>query len=126
MSLLDQVRARLREAVAEYEAELRPGGAPHEPRTAQDEDADFPPDADFAPEAKLAPGTMRGPTVRPPPLRSALAAAEPEPAAPGARTRRGALIARLRSPHALREAFVVKEILDRPVGLRRTRGPVRG
>ncbi|MDP6604519.1 MAG: hypothetical protein QGG17_10030 [Rhodospirillales bacterium] len=40
---------------------------------------------------------------------------------PGEMALSARLRARLRTPHSLREAFVVKEILDRPVGMRRGR-----
>ena len=53
--------------------------------------------------------------------RSSPAAVRPSPAAAGAPLHERIRI-RLRTPHALREAFVVKEILDRPL-VRRRRGP---
>ena len=98
------------------------------------------------PETARAPGTARtaptswtpGPTQAPGTLRKSPAHRAPSPevvprdrrpsptAPPHAHARPESLLserirARLRTPDALREAFVVKEILDRPLGRRRRR-----
>ncbi len=61
--------------------------------------------------------------VEPKPPREPPAAPPPMPRAgfPAEGTFSARLRARLRTPNSLREAFVVKEILDRPVALRRGR-----
>lgn len=116
MGLLPNFRARLKEALGERLEEWRPGGkVPEEPSSTGPRAAFV---ADPEPAAEPAP--------RPSP-RYAADAPWTAPAAPASRDRadagsRAALLARLRGPDALREAFVVKEILDRPVGLRPPRG----
>lgn len=112
-----------------------------------DEDEDeLAEDAVWEPETARTPGTARtaptswtpGPTQAPGTLRTSPAhrARSPEvvprdrrpspTAPPHAHARPESLLserirARLRTPDALREAFVVKEILDRPLGRRRRR-----
>ena len=116
MRLLPSFRARLKEAFGERLEEWRPGGK------ARDAPSDWRPDAAFVAD----PEPAAEPAPRPSP---GYAGAPPwtAPAAPASRDgadagSRAALLARLRGPDALREAFIVKEILDRPVGLRPPRG----
>ena len=119
MSLLPNLRARLKGAFEEHAAEWRPGGTPHPAAAARDIGAEFLPDEEVRREAASRPAP-RPAAVRPSPAASVRSA--DAPTRPQAK-----LAARLRSPGALREAFVVKEILDRPVGLRPMRGlGVRG
>ena len=107
MSLLSNLRTRLNEALEGHAAEWRPGGDPRAAPTARETGAEFRPDENTSPES--APRPKR---------------ATPSPPSPPATAAWpiDSLLARLRSPHALREAFVVKEILDRPVALRPPRG----
>ena len=116
MRLLPGFRARFKEALGERLEEWRPGG---KERAAP---PDWQSDAAFAAD----PEPVTEPAPRPS-SRYAEAAPWAAPAAPASRDEadagsRAALLARLRGPHALREAFIVKEILDRPVGLRPPRG----
>lgn len=115
MSLLSNLRTRLNEALEGHAAEWRPGGDPRAAPAARETGAAFVADS--------------GPATEPAPRSPSRHAAEawPAPVPPASREEsvegsRASLLARLRSPHALREAFVVKEILDRPVGLRPPRG----
>ena len=116
MRLLPGFRARFKEALGERLEEWRPGGkVPEEPLSTG-------PHATFVADPE--PGAE--PASRPS-RRYAADAPWTAPAAPTSRDEvvkgsRAALLARLRGPDALREAFVVKEILDRPVGLRPPRG----
>lgn len=111
MRLLPNFRARLKEALGGRLEEWRPGGERTETAPSQR-------DAYAEPAAE--------PSPRPPPRYAAAdpwsAAAPPAPRDAAAAGSRAALLARLRHPDSLREAFVVKEILDRPVGLRPLRG----
>ena len=71
-----------------------------------------------------APGSIRAPAPAPAPgyRRSSPAAPPHRPLAPPESPLPERVRARLRTPDALREAFVVKEVLDRPLA-RRRRGP---
>ena len=111
MRLLPNFRARLKEALGGRLEEWRPGGERAEAAPSQRE-------VHAEPAAE--------PYPRPPPRHAAAAswtaAAPPAPGDEAAAGSRASLLARLRHPDSLREAFVVKEILDRPVGLRPPRG----
>lgn len=116
MRLLPNFRARLKEALGERLDEWRPGGTAPEAPLRGGPDAEFV--ADPEPAAEPASRSRfrheaAAPWAAPPP---------PAPRDEAAKGSRAALLARLRGPDALREAFVVKEILDRPVGLRPPRG----
>ena len=116
MRLLPGFRARLKEAFGERLEEWRPGGK------ARAAPPDWQSDAAFAADSE--PVTEPAPR---PSSRYAEATPWTAPVAPTSRDEvvkgsRAALLARLRGPDALREAFIVKEILDRPVGLRPPRG----
>ena len=121
MRLLPNFRARLKEALGERLEEWRPGGK--------------------VPEAPLGGGSGAASVTDPEPAAAPASRPSPSryatdpwtvPASPASRDdaaagSRASLLARLRNPDSLREAFVVKEILDRPVGLRPPRGRgVRG
>ena len=115
MSPLSNLRSRLKAAFQEHSAEWRPGGMEQAAPSDREADAAFV--ADPGPAAASAP--------RPPPRHATAAWPPPTPPAPrdeASEGSRASLLARLRSPAALREAFVIKEILDRPVGLRLPRG----
>lgn len=116
MRLLPSFRARLKETLGERLEEWRPGGK------AQAASPDWQPDATFVAD----PEPAAEPAARPSSRRYATdpwtAPAPPTPRDGAAAGSRAALLARLRGPDALREAFVVKEILDRPVGLRPPHG----
>ncbi len=115
---LDEPAPDTPEAVWEPET-ARKRGATREPGAARK--PAWEPTPAWKPEAPRAsaPATLRAfETHRAPP---------PSPAAPPHLQASPASLlserirARLRAPDALREAFVVKEVLDRPPGLRRTR-----
>ena len=117
MGLLPNFRARLKEALGERLEEWRPGGEAQAASSARETGAEFVADPEPAP----------APAPRSPPRRAAAAAwtvpaPTPTPREKAIAGSRAALLARLRAPDALREAFVVKEILDRPVSLRPPRG----
>ena len=131
MGWLDRLREGLEEALAAEQAALREEAGTR-PRPIPADDARPPseaapgpaprrPPADDAwPPPEAAPRPRRRPPAGP------VAASEggaPEPV--GEKERRRSLPARLRDPGVLREAFVVKEILDRPLGLRRGRDRLR-
>ena len=111
MRLLPNFRARLKEALGGRLEEWRPGGEKVEAAPSQRE-------AHAEPAAE--------PASRPSPNRYATdywtAPASHTSRDEAATGSRSSLLARLRHPDSLREAFVVKEILDRPVGLRPLRG----
>ena len=110
---LDEPAPDTPEAVWEPEAARR-RGATREPGAARKPGATWEPEASRGP----APATLRAfETHRAP----SSPAAPPRPQASPASLLSERIRARLRAPDALREAFVVKEILDRPLGLRRTR-----
>ena len=123
MGLLPNLRARLEEAFKEHAEDWRPGGA-----------APAHPGFDAEPVREQAAAPAAAPSPSPRPSAAPFAATSRPPAAPArgnaahpvargnAALSPASLAARLRSPHALREAFVVKEILDLPVGLRPLRG----
>ena len=117
MRLLPNFRARLKEALGGRLEVWRPGGEKVEAAPSQREArAAFVADPEPAAE----------PAFRPSPSRYATdywtAPASPTSRDEAAAGSRASLLARLRNPDSLREAFVVKEILDRPVGLRPPRG----
>ena len=111
MGLLDRLREGLEEALAEPVEAFRYDAGTPAPRAVPEA-----PERDARPPAgtRVRPEAGTGPAVRSAP-------AAPERKAPVARDRRHVLLSRLHDPGALREAFVIKEILDRPVGLRRMR-----
>ncbi len=125
MSLLPNFRARLKEALGERLEEWRPGVPGHAEASEWDASEDFV--ADPEPAREPAPRPASRYSADAPwaaPVSDAPTSRDAAVAAPGSRA---ALLARLRAPDALREAFVVKEILDRPVSLRPLRGPgIRG
>ena len=113
------------EAGWELEGEPEAGSAtrPHtvwKPPTARRRDASpTPAQAAAALRASAAPGVSRpGPVSGLGPQSRAAPARPPEAPASVLSER---IRARLRTPDALREAFVVKEVLDRPLGRRRSR-----
>lgn len=109
----EPVTARKRGATREPEAARKPGAA-WEPEAVWRPASARKPEASRAP----APATLRAfETHRAP----SSPAAPPHLQASPASLRSERIRARLRAPNTLREAFVVKEILDRPLGLRRTR-----
>ena len=116
MSLRPSFRARLKEAFEQHADGWRPGGPAQSSPSEREARAAFVADPESAAEStsRRAPGQAAA--ARP---QSTATAPRDEAAAEGSRASR---LARLRSPDALREAFVVKEILDRPVGLRPLRG----
>ena len=100
-----------------------PGAAPAPAPRRPPADDPWPP-----PGAAPAPAPRRPPADDPWPPPGAAPASAPRrpPAGPvGEKERRRSLPARLRDPGVLREAFVVKEILDRPLGLRPVRDRLR-
>ena len=111
---------------------VRGPGTAHGPETARAPRSARMPGTAWAPEASRTPSPTTLPTPRshraPSPADNAFAG---RPASPAARPYAHAsspasriserIRARLRTPDALREAFVVKEILDRPLGRRRRR-----
>ena len=117
MGLLPNFRARLKEALGERLEEWRPGGERGEAAPSHREaHAAFVADPEPAAEPASRPSSRRYATD------SWTAPAPPTSRDEAASGSRAALLARLRNPDSLREAFVVKEILDRPVGLRPQRG----
>ena len=112
MKLLPNLRARLEKAFGQHADAWRPGETPPASSGDWGPDAESPPREDADREGARRPAPRA--SVAPP-------AAAATSGAPGA-SLHASLLARLRSPDALREAFVVKEILDRPVGLRPPRG----
>ena len=116
MRLLPNFRARLKEALGERLEEWRPGGKAPEVPLRGGPGAEFVADPDRATEATARTSSRYAADA------PWAAPASPAPRDEAAAGSRAALLARLRGPDALREAFVVKEILDRPVGLRPPRG----
>ena len=116
MRLLPNFRARLKAGLEQHADEWRPGGPAQSSPSEREAGAAFVADPELGAES----------TSRRPPRHAAAARPPSTPSAPrdeeAAEGSRAALLARLRSPDSLREAFVVKEILDRPVGLRPARG----
>jgi len=114
--LLPNFRARLKEALGERLEEWHPGRKVPEAPLGGSSGASFVADPEAAAE----------PASRPSPSRYATdswtAPASPTSRDEAAAGSHASLLARLRNPDSLREAFVVKEILDRPVGLRPSRG----
>ena len=145
MGWLDRLREGLEEALAAEQAAAQAAAlredAETRPRPPGPAEEAPPPAGEAWPPSEAAPGPTRRPSPADdawPPPRAApgsapLAAAgragaasgggAPEPA--GENERRRSLPARLRDPGVLREAFVMKEILDRPIGLRRGRERLR-
>ena len=119
MRLLPNFRARLEKALGERLDEWRPGGTAPDAPSDRESDAAFVADAEPAADAE----PVSRPSSRPGATDYRSAPASP-PSSRGETDAgsRAALLARLRGPDALREAFVVKEILDRPVSLRSRRG----
>ena len=115
MRLLPNFRARLKESLGERLEEWRPGGKAHAASSEQGASA-FVADPEPAAEPAARSSSRRYATDY------WTAPASPAPRDEAAAGSRAALLARLRGPDALREAFIVKEILDRPVGLRSPRG----
>ena len=113
MRLLPNFRARLKEALGERLDEWRPGGKAQAAPSEREASAAFIAD----PEPAAEPASRSRPRYE-----AAAPWSAPAPRDEAAAGSRAALLARLRDPDALREAFVVKEILDRPVGLRPLRG----
>ena len=115
MRLLPGFRSRLKEALGERLEEWRPGGkegeTPGDWRARAEFVSDTEPDPEPAPRTSARRATDSWHAPASPPARDE-----------AARGSRAALLARLRGPDALREAFIVKEILDRPVSLRPARG----
>lgn len=117
MRLLPNFRARLKEAFERHLDEWRPGGERAEAAPSQREArAAFVADPEPAAEPSPLSPTRHAAAD---PWAAAASRAPGDGAAAGSRV---ALLARLRNPDSLREAFVVKEILDLPVGLRPLRG----
>ena len=116
MRPLPNFRARLKEALGERLDEWRPGGKAQGGSSDREASAAFVADPEPAAESTSRRPYGHAAAAWPPPIPSA---PRDEEAAKGSRA---ALLARLRDPDSLREAFVVKEILDRPVGLRPARG----
>ena len=110
---------------AEWEPETEPeSGAARTPRTA------WKPETVWSSEASRTPATATSrtsgahrasPTVNALGDRSSSPAPPPRPHASPASVLSKGIRARLGTPDALREAFVVKEILDRPLGRRHRR-----
>ena len=141
MGWLDRLREGLEEALAAEQAALReeagtrprpiPADDARPPSEAAPGPAHRPPLADdpWPPsEAPPASAHRRPPADDPwpPPGAAPASAHRRPPAGPvGEKERRRSLPARLRDPGVLREAFVVKEILDRPLGLRPVRDRLR-
>ena len=123
MGWLDRLREGLEEALAAEQAAALREEAETRPRPPAPEAETPPPDDDdpWPPPRAAAPG----PAPRPSPAAPVTAPAEVAPEPVGEAERRRTLLARLRDPGALRDAFVVKEILDRPLGLRRGRDRLR-
>ena len=102
-----------------------------EPGTARTRPTRWKPETVWSPEAAPKPvrasagseasAALRAPAPVPPFARRRHAPAAPHRPASSASAFPERIRARLRTPDALREAFVVKEILDRPLGRRRSR-----
>ena len=129
MGWLDRLREGLEEALAaEQAAALREdaGAAPRPPAPEEEAwrsaDAAPRPAEEPWPPPDAAPGPSRR---RPPPSADGGASADGAPLPAAAGERRRSLPARLRDPGVLRDAFVMKEILDRPISLRRGRDRLR-
>ena len=114
-------------------ARARPAGREPETGPARTRSIDWEPETVWRPPAARTPapptaGPRASGSIRAPASEVALAArrsppAEPRhPRAPSESPLPERIRARLRTPNALREAFVVKEVLDRPLA-RRRRGP---
>ena len=122
----DGVRAPAPEAVR-----TRPIGRGPEPETARTRPIDREPETVWRPLAARTPAQPTADprasgTIRPPAPDAALGDRRSRPAAPPRRPHPPSesplserVRARLRTPDALREAFVVKEVLDRPLARRR-------
>ena len=132
MGWLDRLREGLEEALAAEQAALReeagtrprpiPADDARPPSEAAPGPASRPPLADDPwPPSKAPPASAH----RRPPAGPVAASEGGAPEPVGEKERRRSLPARLRDPGVLREAFVVKEILDRPLGLRRGRDRLR-
>ena len=104
------------EADTVWEPARSPAAAMREPETAWKPAAAREPSASRAPASAPAASRASGATYRAP---SRSPASPPHlPASPGSLLSER-IHARLRTPDALREAFVIKELLDRPLGTRR-------
>ena len=121
MGWLDRLREGLEEALAAEQAAALREEAGTRPRPPEPGAETPPPDDDPWPPPKAAPD----PAPRPSPAEPVAAVAERAPEPVGEAERRRSLLARLRDPGAFRDAFVMKEILDRPLGLRRGRDRLR-
>ena len=134
----DDLRARLGYGTGDEDGDELAEGSIWEPEAEPESKSE----SDRAPRTARTTGTMRTPeplrAPAPEPLRSSAAyrtratgvdaavgrpspAAPPRPHAPPESLLSERVRARLRTPDALREAFVVKEILDRPLARRRRR-----
>ena len=114
-------------------ARTRPIGREPEPEIARTRSSDWEPETVWRPPAARTPapptaGPRASGSIRAPASEVALGARRSPPAAPrrhhapSESSLSERIRGRLRTPDALREAFVVKEVLDRPLA-RRRRGP---